>query len=308
MRQLMTGYTMKSGFLNLLSCLYSFSVFGSRCLSAQVLLSEVMFDPSGPELSDEFVEIVFHASGGIADLEGWTLGDGESEDRITGTGRGTLLAAGQYAVILDSDYFSSGRNYESLIPENALVLSLEGNTFGSGGFSNSRSESVILKNIAGDTVAQYRYSVGNVSGYSDEKVELGSGDSDENWCDSCVRLGTPGFRNSVAAAVNPVFAIQVFPSPFTPDGDGVDDETVVTYSLPMKTGWVQMTLFDVKGRRIRSLVPGLQSGPEGFPVWKGEDDSGRPADQGVYIVFLEALNHLDGTRVSAKTTVVLMRE
>jgi gliding motility-associated-like protein len=58
----------------------------------------------------------------------------------------------------------------------------------------------------------------------------------------------------------------------TPNGDGIND--TVTFS-GLAAG-DEVKIFDVRGRRIRSL-----SGPN--PVWDGKDDSGKIVESGVYV-------------------------
>ena len=50
----------------------------------------------------------------------------------------------QFAVILDNGYFENSTDYDSLIPPEALILTINGKTFGSGGLLNSAPETVTL--------------------------------------------------------------------------------------------------------------------------------------------------------------------
>lgn len=166
-------------------------------LAAQVILSEVMFDPAGPEKSDEFVEI-YNAGALPVDLNGWEIGDSSAFDNLIGVGEGgMMLQPGQYGLILDRDYFSdSSSTYAGLIPPDALLLSIDGATLGNGGLSNSRAKEIFLVNAPKDTVQRYRYSTGNPPGFSDEKMALIPDNSGANWADSRQVNGTPGGKNS----------------------------------------------------------------------------------------------------------------
>ena len=178
--------------------LYTVFVLHVRPVLSQVVLSEIMFDPSGSENTDEFVELFNANAADTVDLRGWRLGDGTGDDGLVDTGDGFRLVPGQYAVILDPDYFGQSVSYDSLIPSGAIVLTLDGNTFGSGGLSNTKAEKVVIFDAAGKVVDQYVYHTGNRPGYSDERTDpYGSGGPD-NWVDSRVALGTPGFQNSTA--------------------------------------------------------------------------------------------------------------
>ncbi|MDZ7265702.1 MAG: lamin tail domain-containing protein [candidate division KSB1 bacterium] len=164
---------------------------------AQVILSEVMFNPRGNENHNEFVELFNASVTDSVSLAGWRIGDQAAVDNIVAWRAGLVLRPQQFAVILDPTYFSSSTQYQTLIPAEALVVTISDNAFGSGGFSNSTAETVILLNAAGDTVAQYLYSPGNPDGISDEKIELTDDDGPANWADALSADGTPGARNSV---------------------------------------------------------------------------------------------------------------
>ncbi len=73
---------------------------------------------------------------------------------------------------------------------------------------------------------------------------------------------------------------QNYPNPFNPT-------TVIRYTLPEKCR-VQVTIADLQGRVIRTLVNGHQSAGEQSAVWDGLDDSGEPAASGLYVYRLQA--------------------
>lgn len=177
---------------------YFILLFIPGSIFTQVILTEVMFDPVGSEYTDEFVEIYNSSKSDSVSLIGWRLTDGSGDDDVIGTGKGLFILPGQYAIILDRDYFGNSTAYDLLIPEEALILTVDGSTLGSSGLSNSRTEAVSLLDAAGYVVSQYFYSIGNCPGHSDEKINLQGNDDDENWADSRVINGSPGFVNSVA--------------------------------------------------------------------------------------------------------------
>ncbi len=169
----------------------------SPLLFAQITFTEVMFDPAGPESSDEFVEILNLSGTDSVDLSGWWFSDGRAVDSLHDAGNGLVLAPGQYALILDPSYFGKSTSYDALIPQGALVLTLDNATFGSGGLSNSVARTLVLGDAAGDTASVYTYSLGNAPGHSDEKIDPTGANTPENWADSRVFNGTPGGPNSV---------------------------------------------------------------------------------------------------------------
>ena len=161
-----------------------------------LILTEVMFNPAGSENFNEFIEIYNRGDAPI-DLSGYTISDGVGSDEIITAGNGLILEPSQYGIILDNGYFDNSTQYDSIIPQDALILTINGVTFGSRGLLNSAPETVTISTAAGSVAAEYRYSVDNSDGYSDEKIDLISGDDSSNWANSIVLNGTPGFRNSV---------------------------------------------------------------------------------------------------------------
>ena len=168
-----------------------------RATSAQVVLSEVMFNPRGNENAYEFIEIYNADPAAAVSLRGWKIGDQIETDLLISPDSLYTLAPGQFAVILDPNYFQSPAVYDSLIPAQALILTINDNSFGSGGLSNSTAETVILLDAVDRTAASYTYSLGNQDGISDEKIFLNPDDSPANWANSRRVEGTPGQKNSV---------------------------------------------------------------------------------------------------------------
>lgn len=179
-------------------CILFLLIFPSLLFS-KVIISEVMYNPAGPEHEDEFIEIFNLSEKDSVDLTGWRIGDGKDDDEIVDAGHGLTLLPHQYGLILDPDYFEqSPSSYDFLIAAAALILSINGTTLGSGGLSNSQPETVTLVDRSNNIIDHYTYTLGNEAGYSDERIDLYNVNIDDNWKDSDVFGGTPGFKNSVA--------------------------------------------------------------------------------------------------------------
>jgi hypothetical protein len=155
-----------------------------------------MFDPDTLEYHNEFVEI-YNLGDETVNLMGWRIGDSIELDAIIGTDKGLLLPSKKYAVILDASYFMNSNIYDTLIPDTAFIFTIDDGSFGKSGWSNSKTESVLLKSTSGDIVQAYNYSIKNSPGYSDEKIFLSRNNSKENWSNSRAFRGTPGKLNSV---------------------------------------------------------------------------------------------------------------
>jgi hypothetical protein len=169
--------------------------------TAQVTISEVMFDALGSDSHDEFIEIVNLSENDPVELAGWRFSDGVGNDLVVSHLAGTLLHPGQTGLILDPSYFAHSTTYDSIIPAACLILTIDNNAVGHSGLSNTTPEPVCLFDAAGEVVSSYLYTVDNRPGYSDEKVTLRGSNVEANWRNSMRLLGTPGDQNSVAPAV-----------------------------------------------------------------------------------------------------------
>ena len=177
----------------------------------RVVISEVMFDPSGSEFYDEFIEIQNTGSEPV-DLAGWMAGDGDEADGLVFEG-GSVLQPGAFGLILDSGYFAHSTRYDPL-PPSALILTVADATIGNSGLSNSTPERIVLVSSSGDTVGVMVYTTGNKPGFSEEKVDPDGGDEPENWMDSRWEGGTPGRVNSVSPKDYDLALERVSASPF----------------------------------------------------------------------------------------------
>lgn len=71
-----------------------------------------------------------------------------------------------------------------------------------------------------------------------------------------------------------------FPNPFNP-------VTLIRYDLPV-SGYTDLTVYDMTGRRIKSLVQTWQSAGQHAVRWDGADQLGRQVSSGVYIYRLQS--------------------
>jgi hypothetical protein len=74
---------------------------------------------------------------------------------------------------------------------------------------------------------------------------------------------------------------QNYPNPFNPN-------TRIRYSLPKDNMKVELTIFDVSGRQVRTLVNRLESGAEHEIYWDGRNERGEDVSSGVYFYSLKA--------------------
>ena len=95
--------------------------------------------------------------------------------------------------------------------------------------------------------------------------------------------------NTVAVATSTdslsLLEVTVAPRIFTPNGDGVNDGTLISYDLLESVGEVPMTIEirDLAGRLVRTVYSGADMIGHYERTWDGTDDSGDRVPPGVYL-------------------------
>ncbi len=110
-------------------------------------------------------------------------------------------------------------------------------------------------------------------------------------------LGTEAYAEAhsdgIALAPHEFALAQNYPNPFNP-------ETMIEYSLAERTQ-VELAIYDVLGRRVRTLIDRVEESGTYAVRWRGRNDSGKPLASGVYVYRLKA-GGFTGTR-----TMLLVR-
>lgn len=186
-----------------------------------LILTEVMFIPQSG--NNEFIEIFNLSENDSIDLAGYKFKYSTSNaDIFINAGYGTILPPQSYAVVFEGDYDVNTGIYAGLVPQNALILKISDNAFGTSGMANTEARPVWLLRPNNDILDVYTYTANNATGRSDEKIILNKDSSQTNWANSIIPNGTPGFRNSVAIYE---FDLQMFSLSFNPivviNGDDV---------------------------------------------------------------------------------------
>ena len=278
-----------------------------------LIINEFMYDPFTGQ--NEWIEF-FNRSPDPIDLEGWKFADrptaGGSINTFVITTRSHIVRSGDFVVAAaDSTIFSRFPLLRALAPTRHVFILNR-----AGGFSfGNDGDAISLVDHAGQTNDSLSYSpswhhpdIADTKGRSLERI---SPDIDSNdrrtWSTSAaVSGGTPGERNSIyATGLQSGASLSFNPNPFSPDGDGFEDFCIIRYNLPLTTSLIRISLFDTRGRNIRTLANSELAGPTGEVIWDGLDTEKQRVRIGPYIVFLEAIDGQGGIVAAAKGVVVV---
>ena len=135
----------------------------------------------------------------------------------------------------------------------------------------------------------------NTKGVSLERISVDVATQDEsNWSSSVDPAGgTPGAHNSIRfemADTPETASLVIEPSPFSPNGDGFEDVTLISVSLDRPTAVIRVWIFDLNGRVVIELERARPVGPTSSIIWDGRDQDNNPMKTGVYVILLEAVD------------------
>jgi hypothetical protein len=131
--------------------------------------------------------------------------------------------------------------------------------------------------------------------------------SPTNWTTSVMPVGgTPGKPNSVLTqGVQNVSGLTFSPNPFSPDGDGFEDFCLVQYNLALSTPLINVKIYDIRGRLVRTLANSQISAPRGQLVWDGLNDDRQRVRIGPYVVLIQAVGSNGAGPITLKGVVVV---
>ena len=103
-----------------------------------------------------------------------------------------------------------------------------------------------------------------------------------------------------------VKAPHIAPNPFTPNGDGINDEVTFSFDLFLVLNQVevQLEIYDLSGRRIAQIQTGGSTAGSLQVEWDGRDSQGQVAPPGIYLYRLAI--DLDNTSAERSGTLSLV--
>ncbi|MFA5403958.1 MAG: lamin tail domain-containing protein [Ignavibacteria bacterium] len=270
-----------------------------------LIVNEIMYDPL--TISCEWIEF-YNFGTKYLNLSGWRLKVSSILVNLFDTCN-FVINPGQYLVIAkDTTIFNRFSNLNNPDPNCKII------------FSNNLSLSnegamLIVLDALGNSIDSVYYNpkwhnsnLPDTKGYSLERINPLINANDRNNWNSCTALsgGTPGAGNSILTSNNIINgSVSVSPNPFSPDGDGFEDFTIIKYKLKQNISQLRVKVYDVKGRLVRTLLNNQLSGNEGQIIFDGKNDNGEKLRIGIYILFIEAINDMGGAVEQVKTTVVV---
>lgn len=294
--------------------------------AGDLVITEIMYKPLGDPYDDrpdqpEYIELYNRSETAITvrDLY-WTdrpNEKGRADTTVVGRPR-SAVSAGGYAVIYADPDATDGAVLRRAFPGPTpaiCLLPVAGRTLG----LRDSGETVRLHGSNHEVIDQLHYrpewhhpDVVDSRGIALERITIdGSSDDASNWASSTAPLGgTPGRPNTLSVPARegaPKGALRVEPSPFSPDGDGVDDHALIEYDLAHAVATLRVRIFDVNGHLVRTLSEVRLGSSSGTIVWDGRDDDARPLPRGIYIILLEVVDAAGGAIARLKTPAVIAR-
>ncbi|MDN4166104.1 Ig-like domain-containing protein [Cytophagales bacterium LB-30] len=275
--------------------------------SGDVVLNEILFNPRSGGV--DFVEL-YNASTQFMNLQNCYLGNHTPDNQKIISASPLILAPQQYLVISTSTQTLKS-DYPSTQEENAWqVSSLPSypDTEGGVSFLNETLDTLDIFHYTDDLHLSF---LTNKEGVSLERISpTVATQAEGNWRSaakgqSSAGYATPGFLNSQSGGIaGSNSKVQVNPQVFTPDNDGVNDYTLISYSLSGNENISTLAIYDAQGRKIKTLLENEYVSGSGFIRWDGDTDQGTVARTGYYLIVMEKFTS-EGQKEVLKEKIVV---
>ena len=254
---------------------YYYLVGNSSLPDSTVVINEINYNSLDNYDSGDWVELHNPTENDI-NLSNWIFKD-EDDSHAFIIPDNTILDQGQYLVLVDDSTNFSQHHTNTNILGNL--------NFGfSGGGENLRlynSQSILVDTVLYDDSDPWP-SDPDGEGPTLELINpLYDNAIGESWTSS-IGYGTPGYQNSsvlknemVSNLPDKFFLFNNYPNPFNPS-------TIISYNLP-KDSHVNISIFDVLGRKVKTLTNQHMKAGKNKVQWNGENDHGKLLAGGVYI-------------------------
>ncbi|MBT3179859.1 MAG: T9SS type A sorting domain-containing protein [Candidatus Marinimicrobia bacterium] len=273
---------------------YEFSLGNQTLSDSTLIINEINYNSSDNFDAGDWVEL-YNASSLLMDISEWRFKD-EDDDHSFILPENTIIEPGEY-LVLSKDSLS----FTSFFPEVENFVGEIDFGFSGGG------ELLRLYDENGILVDSVRYDDSNpwpngpdgngptlelINPYFDNAIA-------DSWASS-IGNGSPGTVNTSYLSKDKDAEIQAtdyylhqnYPNPFNPT-------TTIQYDLP-EDSQVNIVIYNIKGREIKTLVNHQQNAGFKSVVWDATNDLGQPVSAGVYLYRISA-----GDSQSVKKMVLL---
>ncbi len=293
--------------------------------AGDVVINEIMYQPisGSPPDQSEYVEF-YNTQNFAIDLEGFRIhdepdSDGNMSSIIPVSTTSAWIPSDGYVVIHgdpNPDFLSTRLSRFFELDDGRFVYRADRSSLS----LSTQGDSIYLAMEDGSVIDSVFYepswhnpNLVDVRGISLERINpLGPSNDAANWGSSVVsKGGTPLLPNTLFAEPGEGPDEQGFtvePNPFSPDGDGIDDNLFINYKLDEPDYLLRVQIFDRYGRLVRTLADGRPAGFEGTLIWDGRRDSGQENRIGIYVIKFEAYNSTSGRNRTFTKSVVLARQ
>jgi Lamin Tail Domain len=281
-----------------------------KATGGDIIFNEILFNP--PAYGYDYLELFNRSSRIISCSDLYLAGkniDGSLKDPIALVSEERIFFPGEYLLLTENPDWVL-QNYPLAVKSQILSL----NALPSMPDDQGK---VVLLNAKGEILDELDYDhhwhsplLVNETGVSLERIRPDLPTSlASNWTSAAATAGygTPGYKNSESSSdsLGGQF-ISVEPKIFSPDFDGYHDFCFIHYNLPAAGYMGTISIYDVSGRKVCTLVNNTLWATSGTFRWDGLDDQQNLLPMGYYIIYAE-LFLPDGTVRCQKLVCVLAR-
>lgn len=276
----------------------------SQSGSGGIVINEIMYDPLSNQ--SEWIEL-YNASGQTVNIKNWKYK--ETSSSVILSSADLFLNPGDYFVLAHDSTLYNTFNY-LISPEPDQIIK-----FSTGISLNNSGENITITDSLNNLIDAVSYNpdwnnsnLSDTKGISLERINPALAANDKNNWSSCANNsgGTPGLRNSIhTQGIASNSTVSINPNPFSPDGDGHEDFTLINYKLNVQFAQMNVKVFDIKGRIVRTLSNNQVTGSEGTIIFNGFDNENQKLRIGIYILLIEAVDDIGGTVNAIKAPVVV---
>jgi hypothetical protein len=273
-------------------------------LPSPLVINEIMYKPGTHDC--EWVELLNRGRVDL-NLKHWTIEDNCGRSRII-TNQDLLLGTDRYLLLVEDEGVFAMAHQD----QDTYVLRPEGGwpTLNDVDGPLDMADMVVVRDHYGTTIDSVAYRERwSRPGISVERIDPGQpSTAAANWSPHYGSAGgSPGRANSVSFHIDCGRGVlSLSPRAFTPDGNGVDDILAVKVRFPSAC-LVRLTVFDLAGNAVRSLIDGEVVEASRITFWDGTGEDGNSLATGVYLVLLEARATTSGEAYELKTPAILVR-